>query len=145
MVLSMVRVATVGMLGQAPHQHFAGSDAHRPWGQRSSPLQLGNRPGEAEAEADALGAETRPLSSAAPLSTVLSSRFGHRLVVMLGGLLVSAGMVTAAFSQKVYHMYIAIGIVSAWSCFFSGCSSPPPAAPNGPLGQKNVQSRKKVM
>ena len=31
---------------------------------------------------------------------------------MLGGLLVSAGMVTAAFSQKVYHMYIAIGIVS---------------------------------
>lgn len=31
---------------------------------------------------------------------------------MLGGLLVSAGMVTAAFSQKVYHMYIAIGVVS---------------------------------
>ena len=59
-----------------------------------------------------LGAETRPLSSAAPLSTVLSSRFGHRPVVMLGGLLVSAGMVTAAFSQKVHHMYIAIGVVS---------------------------------
>lgn len=53
-----------------------------------------------------------PLSSAAPLSTVLSSRFGHRPVVMLGGLLVSAGMVTAAFSQKVHHMYIAIGVVS---------------------------------
>lgn len=31
---------------------------------------------------------------------------------MLGGMLVSAGMVTAAFSQKVYHMYIAIGVVS---------------------------------
>ncbi|XP_061001006.1 monocarboxylate transporter 7 isoform X2 [Dama dama] len=53
------------------------------------------------------------LTFTAPVSTVLSSRFGHRLVVMLGGLLVSAGMVTAAFSQKVYHMYIAIGVVSA--------------------------------
>lgn len=50
--------------------------------------------------------------SAAPLSTVLSNRFGHRLVVMAGGLLISTGMVAAAFSQKVYHMYISIGVIS---------------------------------
>ncbi|XP_036307284.1 monocarboxylate transporter 7 isoform X3 [Pipistrellus kuhlii] len=55
------------------------------------------------------------LTFTAPLSTVLSSRFGHRPVVMAGGLLVSAGMVAASFSQKVYHMYVAIGIVSAFT------------------------------
>lgn len=35
---------------------------------------------------------------------------------MAGGLLVSTGMVTASFSQKVYHMYLAIGIISG-KCF----------------------------
>lgn len=49
---------------------------------------------------------------AAPLSTVLSNRFGTRIVVMGGGLLVSTGMVAASFSQTVYHMYVTIGIVS---------------------------------
>ncbi|XP_069849253.1 monocarboxylate transporter 7 isoform X2 [Dipodomys merriami] len=53
------------------------------------------------------------LTFTAPLSTVLSNRFGHRLVVMAGGLLVSTGMVAASFAQKVYHMYIFIGVISA--------------------------------
>uniref|UniRef100_F7FWU6 Solute carrier family 16 member 6 n=1 Tax=Macaca mulatta TaxID=9544 RepID=F7FWU6_MACMU len=53
------------------------------------------------------------LTFSAPLATVLSNRFGHRLVVMLGGLLVSTGMVAASFSQEVSHMYVAIGIISA--------------------------------
>lgn len=62
--------------------------------------------------------ELRPCFAlaAAPVSTVLSIGFGHRLVVMVGGLLVSVGMVIASFSQKVYHMYIAIGIISG-KCF----------------------------
>ncbi|XP_014402746.1 PREDICTED: monocarboxylate transporter 7 isoform X2 [Myotis brandtii] len=55
------------------------------------------------------------LTFTAPLSTILSNRFGHRLVVMAGGLLVSTGMVVASFSQEVYHMYIAIGIISAFT------------------------------
>lgn len=55
---------------------------------------------------------------AAPLASILSNRFGHRLAVMLGGVLVSTGMVIASFSQKVYHMYIAIGVVSG-KCAFS--------------------------
>uniref|UniRef100_A0A8D0PMB3 Monocarboxylate transporter 7 n=3 Tax=Sus scrofa TaxID=9823 RepID=A0A8D0PMB3_PIG len=59
------------------------------------------------------------LTFTAPLSTVLSTRFGHRLVVMAGGLLVSTGMVTASFSQKVYHMYLAIGIISGLGYCFS--------------------------
>ncbi|XP_049714687.1 monocarboxylate transporter 7 isoform X3 [Loxodonta africana] len=53
------------------------------------------------------------LTFTAPLSTVLSNRFGHRLVVMVGGLLVTTGMVMASFSQAVYHMYITVGIISA--------------------------------
>ncbi|XP_057570815.1 monocarboxylate transporter 7 isoform X1 [Hippopotamus amphibius kiboko] len=59
------------------------------------------------------------LTFTAPLSTVLSTRFGHRLVVVLGGLLVSAGMVAASFSRKVYHMYISIGVVSGLGYCFS--------------------------
>ncbi|XP_048223092.1 monocarboxylate transporter 7 isoform X1 [Perognathus longimembris pacificus] len=59
------------------------------------------------------------LTFTAPLSTVLSNRFGHRLVVMVGGLLVSTGMVAASFAHKVYHMYICIGIVSGFGYCFS--------------------------
>uniref|UniRef100_A0A452SXN5 Solute carrier family 16 member 6 n=1 Tax=Ursus maritimus TaxID=29073 RepID=A0A452SXN5_URSMA len=53
------------------------------------------------------------LTFTAPLSAVLSTRFGHRLVVVTGGLLVSTGMVVASFSRELYHMYISIGIISA--------------------------------
>eukprot|EP00074_Homo_sapiens_P053304 XP_005257846.2 monocarboxylate transporter 7 isoform X2 [Homo sapiens] len=59
------------------------------------------------------------LTFSAPLATVLSNRFGHRLVVMLGGLLVSTGMVAASFSQEVSHMYVAIGIISGLGYCFS--------------------------
>ncbi|NWI57602.1 MOT7 protein, partial [Calyptomena viridis] len=48
----------------------------------------------------------------APLSTVLSNRFGHRLVVMAGGLLISTGMVIASFARSVVDMYVTIGIIS---------------------------------
>lgn len=59
------------------------------------------------------------LTFTAPLSTVLSNRFGHRTVVIVGGLLVSTGMVAASFSQKVYHMYITIGVISGLGYCFS--------------------------
>lgn len=61
----------------------------------------------------------------APLSTILTNRFGHRLVVMGGGLIISVGMIAASFSQRVYQMYIFIGVVSGeclslakalWAC-----------------------------
>ncbi|XP_008047433.1 monocarboxylate transporter 7 [Carlito syrichta] len=59
------------------------------------------------------------LTFTAPLATVLSNRFGHRPVVMAGGLLVSAGMVAASFSREVSHMYVAIGLVSGLGYCFS--------------------------
>ncbi|XP_043570757.1 monocarboxylate transporter 7-like isoform X1 [Chiloscyllium plagiosum] len=48
----------------------------------------------------------------APLSTILSNHFGCRPVVMLGGLLVSMGMMAASFARSIVEMYIAIGVVS---------------------------------
>ncbi|XP_048466645.1 monocarboxylate transporter 7 isoform X1 [Rhincodon typus] len=47
-----------------------------------------------------------------PLSTILSNHFGCRPVVMLGGLLVSMGMMAASFAHSIVEMYIAIGVVS---------------------------------
>ncbi|XP_041813730.1 solute carrier family 16 member 6b isoform X1 [Chelmon rostratus] len=48
----------------------------------------------------------------APLSTMLSNRFGHRPVVMMGGFLISLGTITSAFTNSINEMYITIGIVS---------------------------------
>ncbi|XP_063149520.1 monocarboxylate transporter 7 [Candoia aspera] len=59
------------------------------------------------------------LTFTAPLSTVVANRFGHRLVVMIGGLLVSIGMVAASFARTVVEMYISIGIVSGLGYSFA--------------------------
>lgn len=48
----------------------------------------------------------------APLSTMLSNRFGYRPVVMMGGFLISLGTITSAFTNSIEEMYITIGIVS---------------------------------
>ncbi|XP_063816804.1 monocarboxylate transporter 7 [Pseudophryne corroboree] len=52
------------------------------------------------------------LTFTAPLSTVLSNRFGHRPVVMLGGFLISLGMIMASFARNIVEMYVTIGVVS---------------------------------
>ncbi|XP_070837607.1 solute carrier family 16 member 6b isoform X1 [Chaetodon trifascialis] len=48
----------------------------------------------------------------APLSTMLSNRFGYRPVVMMGGFLISLGTITSAFTNSINEMYITIGIIS---------------------------------
>uniref|UniRef100_A0A1A8F686 Monocarboxylate transporter 7 n=1 Tax=Nothobranchius korthausae TaxID=1143690 RepID=A0A1A8F686_9TELE len=48
----------------------------------------------------------------APLASILSNRFGYRPVVMMGGFLISLGMVTSAFTSSLYEMYITLGMVS---------------------------------
>ncbi|XP_062264541.1 solute carrier family 16 member 6b [Platichthys flesus] len=48
----------------------------------------------------------------APLSTLLSNRFGYRPVVMIGGFLISLGTISSAFTNSINEMYITIGIVS---------------------------------
>ncbi|XP_072549949.1 solute carrier family 16 member 6b [Salminus brasiliensis] len=48
----------------------------------------------------------------APLSTVLSNRFGCRPVVMFGGFLISLGTISTAFTHSINQMYITVGLVS---------------------------------
>ncbi|XP_061863805.1 monocarboxylate transporter 7-like [Colius striatus] len=48
----------------------------------------------------------------APLSAVLSNRFGHGLVVVVGGVMVSTGTAVASFAHTVVDMYVAVGVVS---------------------------------
>ncbi|XP_024859305.1 solute carrier family 16 member 6b [Kryptolebias marmoratus] len=50
----------------------------------------------------------------APLATTLSNRFGYRPVVMMGGFLISLGMITSAFTNSIIEMYITLGIVSGF-------------------------------
>ncbi|XP_037332902.2 solute carrier family 16 member 6b isoform X2 [Pungitius pungitius] len=54
----------------------------------------------------------------APLSMMLSNRFGFRPVVMVGGILISLGTITSAFSTSINDMYITVGVVSGLGyCF----------------------------
>ncbi|KAI4873492.1 hypothetical protein NFI96_032574, partial [Prochilodus magdalenae] len=48
----------------------------------------------------------------APLSTVLSNRFGFQPVVILGGFLISLGTISTAFTSYISQIYITIGIVA---------------------------------
>ncbi|KAJ8251735.1 hypothetical protein GJAV_G00224570 [Gymnothorax javanicus] len=48
----------------------------------------------------------------APLSSVMSNRFGFRLVVMLGGFLISVGTIATGFTKSVNQMYLTTGIIS---------------------------------
>ncbi|XP_075888616.1 solute carrier family 16 member 6b isoform X2 [Nelusetta ayraudi] len=53
-------------------------------------------------------------SFTAPVATMLSNRFGHRPVVMMGGFLISLGTCSSAFTNSINDMYITIGIISGF-------------------------------
>lgn len=46
-----------------------------------------------------------------PVSSVLVNRYGSRPVVMVGGLMVSAGMVLASFGRTIMHLYLCVGVI----------------------------------
>nr|XP_046233544.1 monocarboxylate transporter 7-like [Scatophagus argus] len=48
----------------------------------------------------------------APLSSVLTNRFGFQCVVMVGGLLISSGTIATSFTSSVNQMYITYGLVA---------------------------------
>lgn len=54
----------------------------------------------------------------APFSGMLMDRFGPRLVLSLGVVLVSLGMATAAFIQEPWHLYVTLGILVVGGSFF---------------------------
>lgn len=51
-----------------------------------------------------------PVSSG-PVSSILVNRYGSRPVVMVGGVLVSTGMVLASFGTSIIHLYLCVGVI----------------------------------
>nr|AAI55551.1 Si:dkey-246g23.4 protein [Danio rerio] len=50
----------------------------------------------------------------APVGSALSTYFGHRPVVMAGGLLSSVGMVLGSFAQDLLQLYITVGFLTGF-------------------------------
>ncbi len=47
-----------------------------------------------------------------PVSGALTNRFGHRAVVIAGGLTAAAGLVSSIFAHNIYHLYVTFGIIT---------------------------------
>lgn len=61
----------------------------------------------------------------APVGSALSAYFGHRPVVMAGGLLSSIGMVAGSYAQDLLQLYITVGFLTGKSTASSrayGCA-----------------------
>ncbi|XP_047464111.1 monocarboxylate transporter 7-like [Mugil cephalus] len=47
-----------------------------------------------------------------PLSSVMTSRFGFQVVVMIGGLLISSGTIATSFTTSINQMYLTYGFIA---------------------------------
>ncbi|XP_068027432.1 monocarboxylate transporter 13, partial [Melanerpes formicivorus] len=58
-----------------------------------------------------------------PLGSALSSRFGPRPVAMAGGLLAALGLFLGAFSTRLLHLYLSVGLLAGlgWALVFTPC------------------------
>ncbi|XP_054465023.1 monocarboxylate transporter 2-like isoform X2 [Anoplopoma fimbria] len=54
-----------------------------------------------------------------PVSSILVNRYGSRPVVMVGGLMVSAGMVLASFGRTIMHLYFCVGVIGGFGLAFN--------------------------
>ncbi|XP_076133426.1 monocarboxylate transporter 2 [Alosa pseudoharengus] len=54
-----------------------------------------------------------------PVSSVLVNRYGSRPVVMVGGVMVGAGMVASSFGTTIMHLYICVGIIGGFGLSFN--------------------------
>ncbi|KAJ4933758.1 hypothetical protein JOQ06_006569 [Pogonophryne albipinna] len=54
-----------------------------------------------------------------PVSSVLVNRYGSRPVVMVGGLLVSTGMILASFGRTIMHLYLCVGLIGGFGLAFN--------------------------
>ncbi|XP_029291696.1 monocarboxylate transporter 2-like [Cottoperca gobio] len=54
-----------------------------------------------------------------PVSSVLVNRYGSRPVVMVGGVMVSAGMVLASFGRTIMHLYLCVGLIGGFGLAFN--------------------------
>ncbi|KAI4873762.1 hypothetical protein NFI96_010624 [Prochilodus magdalenae] len=54
-----------------------------------------------------------------PVSSILVNRYGSRPVVMIGGLMVGVGMVSAAFGTTIIHLYLCVGVIGGLGLAFN--------------------------
>ncbi|XP_017556426.1 monocarboxylate transporter 2 [Pygocentrus nattereri] len=54
-----------------------------------------------------------------PVSSILVNRYGSRPVVMVGGLLVGAAMVSASFGTTIMHLYLCVGVIGGIGLAFN--------------------------
>ncbi|XP_030623033.1 monocarboxylate transporter 2 [Chanos chanos] len=54
-----------------------------------------------------------------PVSSILVNRYGSRPVVMVGGLLVSVGMIISSFGTSITHLYICVGVIGGFGLAFN--------------------------
>lgn len=52
---------------------------------------------------------------AAPLASVLSARFSHRAVVIIGGLICSLGVIAGSFSDNLIELCVTVGFLNGKS------------------------------
>ncbi|KAM7068549.1 monocarboxylate transporter 11 isoform 1-T4 [Molossus nigricans] len=59
--------------------------------------------------------------AASPVGSALSTRWGARPVVMIGGILTSLGFVFSAFAGSLLHLYLCLGVLagSGWALVFA--------------------------
>uniref|UniRef100_A0A2K6FIL6 Monocarboxylate transporter 11 n=1 Tax=Propithecus coquereli TaxID=379532 RepID=A0A2K6FIL6_PROCO len=59
--------------------------------------------------------------AASPVGSALSTRWGARPVVMVGGVLTSLGFVFSAFARSLVHLYLGLGLLagSGWALVFA--------------------------
>ncbi|XP_036891306.1 monocarboxylate transporter 11 isoform X1 [Sturnira hondurensis] len=59
--------------------------------------------------------------AASPVGSALSTRWGARPVVMIGGILTSLGFVFSAFAGSLLHLYLSLGVLagSGWALVFA--------------------------
>ncbi|XP_015706866.1 monocarboxylate transporter 13-like [Coturnix japonica] len=69
------------------------------------------------------GADTTPPPPhiSGPLGSALSSRYGARPVVMVGGLLSGLGFLLGAFATSLFHLYLSVGLLAGlgWALVFT--------------------------
>ncbi|XP_070825304.1 monocarboxylate transporter 2-like [Chaetodon trifascialis] len=54
-----------------------------------------------------------------PVSSILVNRYGSRPVVMVGGVMVCAGMVLASFGTTIMHLYLCVGVIGGLGLAFN--------------------------
>ena len=67
----------------------------------------------------------RHCAVAGPIGSKLSDKFGCRAVTMTGGLLLCIGLALCSLATKLFHVYLALGVVAGINIYilYNSCTS----------------------